>query len=402
MARVIGQKMSEILGVAIPVENRTGANGTIAMRQAAQSAPDGYTMTIAGATVMAITPHTTANLGYDPVKDFIGVATVSKSPIVIATNPSVSARTLKELIEMSKGGDLTMGSSGVGGIAHLAIEMFNTAGGKAVHVPYTGGAPAATDVVAGHTKSLAMDLAPLQAFIEDGKMRAIAVVGEGRSIMLPNVPTAIEQGFAGMSADNWYAIVGAGRHAAADRGEAARGGAGRNQCAGGEGETRQDRLRDVADGLARGLSGVPQARARPLGRGREGGGTRRRNRLLHLRAGRLHDRRPFLRFVADEFRGALRRRAFHRVDAELREPLLHLVARHRGIGFAIEPLDDRARRAFRRQHHDAGIGLPLRHAGFGRGRDLRHQRRALRRRRRQRAHARPTGCAARPSACPTA
>lgn len=207
VARVIGQKMAEILGVPILVENRTGANGTIAMRQAAQAAPDGYTMTIAGATVMAITPHTTANPGYDPVKDFIGVATVSKSPIVIATNPSVHARTLKELIDMSKSGDLTMGSSGVGGIAHLTIEMFNTAGGKAIHVPYTGGAPAATDVVAGHTKSLAMDLAPLQAFIEDGKMHAIAVVGEGRSIMLPNVPTAIEQGYAGMSADNWYAIV---------------------------------------------------------------------------------------------------------------------------------------------------------------------------------------------------
>jgi tripartite-type tricarboxylate transporter receptor subunit TctC len=207
VARVIGQKMSEILGVAIPVENRTGANGTIAMRQAAQAAPDGYTMTIAGATVMAITPHTTANLGYDPEKDFIGVSTVSKSPIVIAVNPSVPAHTLKELIELAKGGDLTMGSSGVGGIAHLAIEMFNTAGGKAIHVPYTGGAPAATDVVAGHTKSLAMDLAPLQAFIEDGKMRAIAVVGEGRSIMLPNVATAIEQGYPRMSADNWYAIV---------------------------------------------------------------------------------------------------------------------------------------------------------------------------------------------------
>ena len=271
MARVIGQKMSEILGVAIPVENRTGANGTIAMRQAAQSAPDGYTMTIAGATVMAISPHTTANLGYDPVKDFIGVATVSKSPIVIATNPSVPARTLKELIEMSKGGDLTMGSSGVGGIAHLAIEMFNTAGGKAVHVPYTGGAPAATDVVAGHTKSLAMDLAPLQAFIEDGKMRAVAVVGEGRSIMLPNVPTAIEQGFAGMSADNWYAIVVPAGTPAADRREAACGGARRDQRAGGEGEARQDRLGDLADGLARGLPRVPAARTRPLGRDREGG-----------------------------------------------------------------------------------------------------------------------------------
>jgi len=208
VARVIGQKMSEILGVAIPVENRTGANGTIAMRQAAQSAPDGYTIAIAGATVMAINPHTTASLGYDPVKDFIGVATVSKSPIVIAVNPSVPAHTLKELVTVAKAGELTMGSSGVGGIAHLTIEMFNSAGGaKAIHIPYTGGAPAATDVLAGHTKSLAMDLAPLQAFIADGRMRAIAVVGESRSIMLPNVPTAIEQGYPGMSADNWYAIV---------------------------------------------------------------------------------------------------------------------------------------------------------------------------------------------------
>ncbi len=208
VARVIAQKMSEILGVAIPVENRTGANGTVAMRLAAQAAPDGYTMTIAGATVMAISPHTTPSLGYDPVKDFIGVSTVSKSPIVIAVNPSVPAANLKELAAVAKGGGLTMGSSGVGGIAHLAIEMFDKAANvTAIHIPYTGGAPAATDVVAGHTQSLAMDLAPLQAFIADGRMRAIAVVGERRSPMLPDVPTAIEQGYPGMSADNWYAIV---------------------------------------------------------------------------------------------------------------------------------------------------------------------------------------------------
>jgi tripartite-type tricarboxylate transporter receptor subunit TctC len=208
VARVIGQKMSEILGVGITVENRTGANGTLAMRQAAQAAPDGYTMTIAGATVMAISPHTTPSLGYDPVRDFIGVSTVSKSPIVIAVNPSVPATNLKELAEVAKGGALTMGSSGVGGIAHLAIEMFDKAMNvKAIHVPYTGGAPAATDVLAGHTQSLAMDLAPLRAFLDEGKMRAIAVVGERRSIMLPNTPTAIEQGYPGMSADNWYAIV---------------------------------------------------------------------------------------------------------------------------------------------------------------------------------------------------
>jgi tripartite-type tricarboxylate transporter receptor subunit TctC len=208
VARVIGQKMSEILGVGIPVENRVGANGTLAMRQAAQAAPDGYTMTIAGATVMAISPHTTPSLGYDPVKDFIGISTVSKSPIVIATNPSVKATNLKELAAVAKDGSLTMGSSGVGGIAHLAIEMFNKATNvKAIHVPYTGGGPAATDVLAGHTQSLAMDLAPLRSHIEAGKMTAIAVVGEKRSIMLPDTPTAIEQGYPGMSADNWYAIV---------------------------------------------------------------------------------------------------------------------------------------------------------------------------------------------------
>jgi tripartite-type tricarboxylate transporter receptor subunit TctC len=208
VARVVGQKLAEILGVGIAVENRTGANGTVAMRQAAQAAPDGHTMTIAGATVMAISPHTTANLGYDPEKDFVGVSTVSKSPIIIAVNPSVRASTLKELAAVARDGSLTMGSSGVGGIAHLAIEMFDqSASVKAIHVPYTGGAPAATDVVAGHTQSLAMDLAPLQAFIEDGKMRAVAVVGERRSPMLPNVPTAIEQGYPEMSADNWYAII---------------------------------------------------------------------------------------------------------------------------------------------------------------------------------------------------
>lgn len=208
IARIYGQKLAEILGVGVPVENRTGANGTLAMRQVAQAEPDGYTITIAGATVMSISPHTSANLGYDPVKDFIGVSTISKSPLVIAANPSVKASNIKELAEVAKGGNLTMGSSGVGGIAHLTIEMFNTATNvKAIHVPYTGGGPAATDVLAGHTLSLAMDLAPLRAHIEAGKMRAIAVVGASRSIMLPDTPTAIEQGYAGMSADNWYAIV---------------------------------------------------------------------------------------------------------------------------------------------------------------------------------------------------
>src|SRR5882757_9607426 len=102
VARVIGQKLSEILGVGIPVENRTGANGTLAMRQAAQAAPDGYAMTIAGATVMAISPHTTAGLGYDPEKDFIGISTVSKSPIIIAVNPAVQANTLAELAAVAR------------------------------------------------------------------------------------------------------------------------------------------------------------------------------------------------------------------------------------------------------------------------------------------------------------
>ena len=115
-----------------------------------------------------------------------------------------------------------MGSSGVGGIAHLAIEMFNKAADvKAIHVPYTGGGPAATDVLAGHTQSLAMDLAPLRAHIEAGKMRAIAVVGASRSIMLPNTPTAIEQGYRRHERRQLVCDRGAGGHAETHRRQAA-------------------------------------------------------------------------------------------------------------------------------------------------------------------------------------
>lgn len=213
VARILANKMSEILGVPMPVENRVGANSTIAMRHVAQADPDGYTLILAGSTAMAINPHTQPSLGYDPVKDFVGISTITRSSIVFAVNPSVKANTLKELVELAKSsGTLSMASSGTGGIAHMAIVMFqNVAKAPVTHIPYTGGAPAATDVVAGHVQSIAMDYTPLKSFIDQDKMRAIAVAGPERSSLLPAIPSSAEQGYPELVANNWYAFVAPAR-----------------------------------------------------------------------------------------------------------------------------------------------------------------------------------------------
>lgn len=213
IARILAGKMSEILGVPMPIENRAGANAAIAMRHVAQSEPDGYTVAVAGTSAMAINPHTQAALGYDPLKDFVGVSTITSSSLVFAVHPSVQANSLKELVDVAKtSGNFSMASSGAGGIAHLAIVMFsNVAKVPVVHVPYTGGAPAATDVVAGHVPSIVMDYTPLKAFIDQGKMRAVAVAGETRSSLLPAIPSSTEQGFPDLIANNWYALVAPAR-----------------------------------------------------------------------------------------------------------------------------------------------------------------------------------------------
>ena len=212
VARIVGQKVGELLGTSVIIENRAGANGATASEGVARATPDGYTLILGSASMFAISPHTTADLRYDPLKDFVPIGTVAMTPEVLAINPNIEAKTLSDLIDLAKKKELTLASSGAGGLPHLSIELFRKLGGdvKILHVPYRGGAPAATDVAAGHTNGIIMDLPALQSLILDGKLRAIAITNTSRSASLPDVPTSVEQGMSRLISVNWFAVMAPG------------------------------------------------------------------------------------------------------------------------------------------------------------------------------------------------
>ncbi|MDQ8732096.1 tripartite tricarboxylate transporter substrate binding protein [Bradyrhizobium sp. LHD-71] len=209
VARIVGQKAGELLGTTIVIENRAGANGATASAAVARGTPDGYTLILGSASQFAISPHTQPDMGIDPLKDFVPIGTVAMAPEVLAVNPNVSARSLAELVALAKSKELSLASSGAGGLPHLSIELFRKLGGEVniLHVPYRGGAPAATDTAAGHVHGIIMDLPVLQPLIVDGKLRAIAVTNKVRSGSLPDVPTSVEQGMTGLVSVNWFAVM---------------------------------------------------------------------------------------------------------------------------------------------------------------------------------------------------
>lgn len=208
VARIVAKKAGELLGQPIVVQNQPGANGAIAAEAVAKAAPDGKTLLIASPSVLAIAPHVTPNLPYDPVKDFEGIGSVAVNAQVIAVNPDVPAKNLQEFLKASKNTSFSVASAGNGGLSHLTIELLNlTAGVELTHVPYRGGALATNDAVAGHVNAIVMDLPPLKSFIESGRLRALAVTSKERSTFVPDVPTAIESGVGDMVAVNWFAIL---------------------------------------------------------------------------------------------------------------------------------------------------------------------------------------------------
>ncbi len=212
MARVVAEKMSKTLGQQIVVENRPGAIGTIAMRQIAKSAPDGYLLGQANTSTLAIAPSMVPNIGYDPRKDFTPVGFIGVTPLGVIVHPSVAARSIEELIALAKKnpGTLTFGSGGTGGVTHLAGELFaGMAAIKIRHVPYKGIAPAINDLLGGHVALIFGGLPPMIAHINDGKLRALAITGATRSRIFPNLPTVAESGLSGYEATQHYGIVSA-------------------------------------------------------------------------------------------------------------------------------------------------------------------------------------------------
>ncbi len=210
MARIVADKMASALGQPIVVENRGGAGGSIATRQVAHAAPDGYTLGLGGTGTLAIDPTLYPHVGYDPRKDFAPVGLIATSALVVLVNPKVPAKTIPELIALAKAepGKLTYASAGVGSGIHLAAELFAAmAGIRLTHIPYKGSAPALTDLIGGHVAIYFSSLPPAIGLVQDGKVRALAVTGPERSTIFPDLPTVAESSLPGYAAVLHYGIV---------------------------------------------------------------------------------------------------------------------------------------------------------------------------------------------------
>lgn len=210
MARTAAEKMSKTLGQQIVIENRGGAGGSIATRAIAKAAADGYTLGLGGTGTLAINPTLYSNVGYDPRKDFAPVGLIATSALVVCVHPSLSARSIGELIALAKTqpAKLNYASAGTGSGIHLGTEYFATmAGIKLAHIPYKGSGPALTDLVGGHVAIYFSSLPPALGLVKEGKVRALAVTGAKRSPIFPDLPTVAEAALPGYEAVLHYGIV---------------------------------------------------------------------------------------------------------------------------------------------------------------------------------------------------
>ena len=210
VARIVAQKLSERLGQSIVIENRGGAGGTLGTAVVAKAAPDGYTLGVASTSTHVVAPGVYAKLDYDPVKDFAPVGLMAVSPYLLVVNPSVPAKTLKELIALAKKqpGKLNYASAGIGSTTHLAMEMLKYASATyMLHIPYNGNGPAGTALIGGQVEVLFGSLPALLPHAKSGRARALAVGTPKRSPSLPDVPTVAESGYPGFDASLWLAIM---------------------------------------------------------------------------------------------------------------------------------------------------------------------------------------------------
>ena len=210
ISRLVAQKLTERLGQQVVVENRPGAAGNIAMDQVARAAPDGYTLILGHIGTLAVNPAMFPKLPYDAIKDFAPVSLIAAVPNIVAVNPAVPAKTLKEFLDLAraKPGSINYGSAGNGSAGHLAMEYLKRiAKADMVHVPYKGTGPMLTDLLAGQTQATFTGSSPLIPHIKSGKLRALAVGSAMRIPSLPEVPTVAESGFAGFETAQWYGII---------------------------------------------------------------------------------------------------------------------------------------------------------------------------------------------------
>jgi tripartite-type tricarboxylate transporter receptor subunit TctC len=205
--RLFAQKLSESLGRAFVVENRTGAGSVVSYRTVAAAAPDGYTL-LAASGGFTIVPSVHPNLGYDPVKDLAAISLVVQAPFLLMVHPSLPVNTVKELVVLAKSrpGALTYGSAGQGSSTHLAFALFTTlAHVDITHVPYKGTGPALIDAISGHVQMLMGNVLSSLQHAKSGKLRVLGVTTRARSPAVPELPTLAESGVPGYESSTWHA-----------------------------------------------------------------------------------------------------------------------------------------------------------------------------------------------------
>ena len=209
IARVVGKRMEEILKQTIVVDNRAGQGGVLGTDLVAKAAPDGYTIAIASAGALAISPSM-EKVAYDTLKDLQPITLVAKVPEMLVVATSVPANNMKELVALAKAqpGKLNFASSGPGSMPHLAGELLKlTAKIDIQHVPYRGAAPAVNDLLGQQVQMVFLDLPILLPQIKAGKLRPIAVGAPARVPSAPDVPTTTEAGMPNLQTENWYGMV---------------------------------------------------------------------------------------------------------------------------------------------------------------------------------------------------
>ena len=208
VGRIVAAKLSERLGQQVVVENRAGGGGSIGAEAAAKAAPDGYTVSLAGTSEMAINPFI-YKLAYDPVKELLPVGLVGTTPMVIVVTPSLNAKSAAELVALAKSqpGALNVGSAGNGSLTHLAAELFRSMTGVAwTHVPYKGAPPALNDLAGGRVQVMFSTVPAALGLIKSNLIRPVGVSTQSRAAALPDVPTVAESGIAGYDPQFWYGV----------------------------------------------------------------------------------------------------------------------------------------------------------------------------------------------------
>lgn len=209
LGRLVAQKLFEATGQQFLVDNRGGASGMIAAELTAKAPPDGYTLLVVPAT-HSVNPSLYKKVAFDTVRDFTAVSLVAEGPFILVVHPSLPAKNVADLIALARRnpGQLNYASAGVGGLPHLAGELFKTMTGiRMTHIPYKGAAPATVDLVAGHVTIMFNNMLSALPQVKGGRLRALAVTTDKRSAAVPEIPTIAEAGVKHYEVSGWYGVL---------------------------------------------------------------------------------------------------------------------------------------------------------------------------------------------------